>query len=106
MDGGIINTVPVSIARRMGADLVIAVDVGFCVQAGQIKSIFGVILQAFQITGGELNRYQSMQADIIISPELGAINQLDFENAKLAIQKGEISALEKLKDIKKKLQIK
>ena len=104
VDGGIINTVPVSVARRMGADFIVAVDVGFCVQVGQIKSIFGVILQAFQITGDELSRYQSMQADITIRPDLGDINQLDFENANIAIQKGEIAALEKIKSIKKKLR--
>jgi NTE family protein len=103
VDGGIINTVPVSVARRMGYDIVIAVDVGFCVQVGEIKSIFGVILQAFQITGNELNRYQSMPADVIVRPDLGAINQLDFESSKIAIQKGEMAALEKLKEIKKKI---
>ena len=102
VDGGIINTVPVSVARQMGADIVIAVDVGFCVQVGEIKSVFGVILQAFQITGDALNRYQTMQADVVIRPDLGAINQLDFESAKIAIQKGELAALEKLKVIKRK----
>lgn len=106
VDGGIINTVPVSVARRMGADIVIAVDVGFCIKVGKIKSIFGVILQAFQIIGEELNRYQSMRADIIIKPDLGAVNQLDFASAEIAIQKGEIATLEKLKEIKKKLGIK
>jgi len=100
-DGGIINTVPVSVARRMGADVVVAVDVGFCVQVGKIKNIFGVILQAFQITGDELNRYQSMQADILIKPDLDGINQLDFDSAKITIQKGQIAALEKLKSIKR-----
>ena len=103
VDGGIINTVPVSVARGMGADIVVAVDVGFCVQVGEIKSIFGIILQAFQITGDELNRYQSMQADIIIKPELKGINQLDFDNAKLTIEKGEMAALEKMREIKRKV---
>lgn len=105
VDGGIANTVPVSVARHMGADVVIAVDVGFCVQVGEIKSIFGIILQAFQITGGELNRYQSMQADIIIKPDLGAINQLDFSSVNEAIQKGEIAVLEKMKYIKRKMKM-
>ena len=103
VDGGIINTVPVSVARRMGANIVVAVDVGFCVQAGEIKSIFGIILQALQITGDELNRYQSMQADIIIRPELKGINQLDFDSAKITIEKGEVAALEKLKEIKRRV---
>jgi NTE family protein len=103
VDGGIINTVPVSVAKRMGADFIVAVDAGFCVQAGTIKSIFGVILQALQITGEELNRYQAMQANIVIKPDLGPINQLDFESADIAIQKGEVAALEKLKTIKRVL---
>jgi len=104
VDGGIINTVPVSVARRMGADIVVAVDVGFCVKAEELKSIFGIILQAFQVIGEELNRYQSMQADIVIRPDLGPITQLDFAFAKTAIVKGEMAALEKLKSIKKKMK--
>lgn len=103
VDGGIINTVPVSVARRMGAGIVVAVDVGFCVQVGEIKSIFGIILQAFQITGDELNRYQAMQADIVIKPDLKGINQLEFDSAKITIEKGEIAALEKIKEIKRKV---
>lgn len=106
VDGGIMNTVPVSVARRMGADIVIAVDVGFCVQVGQINSVFGVILQAFQITGDALSRYQSMHADIIIRPDLGDIDQLDFASTNIAIQKGELATLEKLHEIKRKLKIK
>lgn len=103
VDGGIINTVPVSVARRLGADLVVAVDVGFCVQVGEIKSIIAVILQSFQIIGDELNRYQASQADIVVRPQLKGINQLDFDSAKIAIQQGEVAALEKLKEIKRKV---
>ncbi|MBL7071307.1 MAG: patatin-like phospholipase family protein [Candidatus Omnitrophica bacterium] len=105
VDGGIINTVPVSVARDMGADTVVAIDVGFCVNVGEIKSIFGIIFQAFQITGDELNRHQSKQADIIIRPELKGINQLDFDSAKIAIQKGEIAALEKIKELRRKIGV-
>jgi len=101
VDGGIINTVPVSVARDMGAHFVVAVDVGFCVQVGEIKSIFGIILQAFQITGDALSRHQSKQADIVIRPDLKGINQLDFDSANIAIQRGEVAATEKIKEIKR-----
>ena len=103
VDGAIMNNVPVSIARSLGAYFVVAVDVGYCVQVSSVKSIFGVIFQAFQIAGEALSKYQVMHADIAIRPDLGAINQLDFDNAKLAIQKGEVAALEKLKEIKRKI---
>jgi NTE family protein len=103
VDGGILNTVPVSVARRMGADIVVAVDVGFCVQAGEIKNIFAIILQTYQIMGNELNRYQTQHADIVIRPELGGIDQLAFAKAKIAIESGERAATEKLLEIKQKL---
>ena len=103
VDGAIMNNVPVSVARKLGADFVVAVDVGYCVQVSSVKNIFGVILQAFQIAGEALSQYQVMHADIAIRPDLGAINQLDFISAPLAIQKGEIAALEKIKEIKRKI---
>lgn len=106
VDGGILNTVPVSVARRMGADIVVAVDVGFCVQAGEIKNIFGIILQTYQIMGSELNRYQSEQADIVVRPDLAGIDQLAFAKAKMAIESGERIAIEKLPEIKHKLGVK
>lgn len=105
VDGGIINTVPVSIARRMGADIVVAVDVGFCVKVGEIKSIFSIILQTYQIMGDELNRHQAKQADIIIRPDLIGIDQLAFDKAMAAIESGERSAVEKLPEIKKRLGV-
>ncbi|MFH0839430.1 MAG: patatin-like phospholipase family protein [Candidatus Omnitrophota bacterium] len=105
VDGGIVNTVPVSIARQMGADIVVAVDVGFCVNVGEIKSIFSVIFQTYQIMGDELNRHQAKQADIIIRPDLIGIDQLAFDKAMTAIESGERAAVEKLPEIKKKLGV-
>jgi len=105
VDGGIVNTVPVSVARRMGADIIVAVDVGFCVQAGELKNIFAIILQTYQIMGNELNRYQAQQADIVLRPDLAGIDQLAFAKAKMAIESGERIAIEKLPEIKRKLGI-
>lgn len=105
VDGGILNTVPVSVARRMGADIVVAVDVGFCVQVGEIKNIFSIILQTYQIMGDELNRYQSQEADIVVRPNLAGIDQLAFTKAKMAIESGEQIAIEKLPEIKRKLGV-
>ncbi len=100
VDGGILNTVPVSVARRMGADIVVAIDVGFCVQAGEIKNIFSIILQTYQIMGDELNRYQSQQADMVIRPDLAGIDQLAFTKPKMAIESGERAVTENLWELK------
>lgn len=105
VDGGIVNTVPVSVARQMGADVVAAVDVGFCVNAGEIKSVFSIILQTYQIMGNELNRHQAKLADIVIRPDMIGIDQLAFDKAAAAIKSGELAAREKLPEIKKKLGV-
>lgn len=101
--GGIKNSVPTKIARALGADYIIAVDVGFCVKEGKIANIFQMILQSFQIMGEELNKYQSNEADVVIKVDLGNIDQVSFERAGEAIDKGEAAAKLKIKQIKKDL---
>lgn len=104
-DGGIKNSVPTRIAKALGADYMIAVDVGFCVKDGAITNIFQMILQSFQIMGEELNKYQARESDIIIKVDLGNIDQISFERAGEAIKKGEEAAESKIKQIKKDLRL-
>lgn len=88
VDGGIKHSVPTKIAQDLGAEYILAVDVGFCVKKGRIRNIFQMILQAFQITGEELNVHQSTNADFVIKVDLGDIDQASFERSREAIQKG------------------
>lgn len=92
VDGGIKNSVPTKIAKAQNADYILAVDVGFCVKKGEIKNIFQMILQSFQITGEELNKYQSLEADLVIKVNLGDLDQVSFERGREAIEKGEKAA--------------
>lgn len=107
VDGGIKNSVPVSIARNLGADFIIACDVGFCVTKDQpMQNIFRILLQSFQIMGGELNTYQSRQADIIIEPDLGDIDQAAFDKVAEIIQKGQEAAEKFVPLLQRKLSLK
>ena len=103
VDGGIKNSVPANIARSLGADFVLAVDVGFCVKQGPIKNIFQMILQSFQITGEELNRHQSIHADFVIKVELGDIDQAAFDRSREAVQIGMEAAKAAIPELKKSL---
>jgi len=102
-DGGIKNSVPTKIAKALGADYLLAVDAGFCVKRGRITNIFQMILQSFQITGEELNKYQSLGADFTIKVDLGDIDQSGFERAREAIVKGYHAAEESIGSLKKDL---
>ncbi|MFA5143151.1 MAG: patatin-like phospholipase family protein [Candidatus Omnitrophota bacterium] len=105
VDGGIKNSVPAGIARALGADYVVAVDVGFCVREDPIKNIFQIILQAFQITGEELNKYQSRHADFVIKVDLGHIDQVAFDRSRETVQRGAQAAEEALPRLKKALRL-
>ena len=96
VDGGVKNSVPTNIARDLGADYILAVDVGFCVKVGKIDNIFQMILQSFQIMGEELNQYQSKGADFTIKVELGNLDQAAFDRAHEAMMKGAAIAMEKM----------
>ena len=106
VDGGIKNSVPTRIAKELGADYIIAVDVGFCVKKVKIDNIFQMILQSFQITGEELNRHQSLLADRIIKVELGDMDQAAFSRGAEAVEKGVEAAELMIGHIKKDLRIK
>lgn len=90
VDGGIKNSVPVSIAKRIGADFIIACDVGFCVTTDiEITSLPRMMLQSFQIMGRELNSHQSKEADIIIEPDLDNLDQMAFDKTSDIIHRGQ-----------------
>ncbi|NQU94999.1 MAG: patatin-like phospholipase family protein [Candidatus Omnitrophica bacterium] len=104
-DGGIRNSIPVKMAKRLGATVVIAVDIGFCVKKGKIDNLFQMFIQSIQILGEELDHYQSMQADIVIKPKLHNIDQFAFNFAKEALKDGKIAAKNAIPKIRKKLKL-
>jgi NTE family protein len=106
VDGGVKNSVPVSIARKLAPDnFVIAVDVGFCVRNERIHNIFQMILQSFQIMGHELNRYQASTADYALSIDLKDLDQTAFHQTKEAIHKGSETTEKRIGEIRKALGI-
>jgi NTE family protein len=96
VDGGIANNVPVSVARSMGADVFIVVDVGSGLASRKdLKTGLDVSgqLAGFMFT---LNTEQQLKTltsrDVLIKPALGDIGGGSFDRAAEAIPIGEASA--------------
>lgn len=105
IDGGLRKHLPTAIAKKLGADFVAAVDVGFCIKKGRLTSMLAVIMQSIQIMGEEMSLFQSSEADILIKPRLGdEIDQLAFNKAAIIIKKGEEAAEEALPLLKRHLR--
>ncbi|HET7628810.1 MAG TPA: patatin-like phospholipase family protein [Bacillales bacterium] len=99
VDGGVIDRVPVSAAKQMGADVVIAVDVSSFKGSSEVHSIFDVIMQTIDIMQEEMVRLHEMEADVMIKPPLGSYNSRTFTNVAEMIKLGEEEARKHLPEI-------
>lgn len=93
VDGGLVRNLPVDIARAMGADVVIAVNVGTPLAGEEeLGSSIGVARQMLHILT-EQNVRRSLQelgpADVLIAPDLAGIGFMDFGRSGPAIAAGE-----------------
>lgn len=96
VDGGVANNLPVNIARAMGADIVIVVDISTPMMTrDEINSFTAVIDQLTLIMTNQTTAAQLAtltDRDILIRPELGDIGLVDFERTGEAMPEGEKSA--------------
>ena len=106
VDGGLVSPVPVSFARKMGADFVIAVNISAQPDAQPASSTFDVLLQTFAIMGQSLNHYELKQADIVIRPELASMKGSDFNGRGPAIIAGEKAAMALIAEIRQRIKAK
>jgi len=103
VDGGLVSPVPVKIARSLGADVVIAVDVSSRPRYGKTTSSLDVLLQTFNIMGQSIASHELLQADIVIRPNVDGVGGTDFQGKHLAILEGEKAAAESLPSLRAKL---
>lgn len=101
IDGGVIDRVPVSVVKDMGADIVIAADVSSGKGPSEIHSIFDVIMQSIDIMQEEIVKSHEIAADVMVKPPLGAFDSKTFANqsTKKMIQIGEEETQKKISDI-------
>lgn len=88
VDGGIVENVPVSAARNLGGDFVIASFVRGEFADNDPSNVMLVLAQAIHIQGEKLVRRQLGEADLVISPEVGDILTFDLGRWREAMRKG------------------
>lgn len=90
IDGGVTNNYPIEEVKKMGADIIIGVDVQDPLKTrDQIKGATGVLIQ--------INNYQMIQkmegkremTDIYIKPDISGFTVVSFEDGIEIIKKGE-----------------
>jgi NTE family protein len=94
VDGGLVNQVPVDVVRAMGADVVIAVDVGTpLAKLDDGAGLFAIVdqISGFMTVGSARSQVETLGPDdILILPPLGnQVSTSDFSEIDLAMKIGE-----------------
>lgn len=103
VDGALVNRVPVDVCRNLGADLVIAVDVGVGPLRGKIRNLADVIINSIDILQYQVLKSDSVGGDIVLNPDLGNVTPTQLNRAEEIIEKGRDVALDNIDEIKKRI---
>jgi NTE family protein len=96
IDGGAVNNFPVDVAKKMGADIIIGVDItGDFVDRDKIKSLQNVFGQMMSFLDQKKDSVNSTLCDVLIKPDLTGYSLTSFNNQAVdtLIKRGEAAAI-------------
>lgn len=92
VDGGIVDNLPIDVARQLGGDVVIAIDIGTPLKsAGELMSMASITQQMIGVLISQNARRQKDQlgaSDILLQPDLSGIAFTDFAESGKSIAAG------------------
>jgi len=100
IDGGLLDNLPVDVVRSMGADIVIAVDVGKKSQSKKdLQTLVDILEQTFSLANVPQQEWAEQNSDLLLTPPLGDYSHTDFDPSSIrrAIHTGSRIARDSLK---------
>ncbi|RLV59999.1 patatin [Parashewanella curva] len=105
VDGGISNNMPVDVVKAMGADIVIAVDIGSSLaKKSKLNDAVAVLNQlSTMMTNASTQKQIALlnEKDILIRPKVGSLSTTDFSILPKVYQLGETAAKTQLVKLKR-----
>lgn len=104
VDGGVINNYPVDVARAMGADIIIGVDLSTYSTTAQSLQTFPAIFERLIGTlGSDLRKRNILSTDILIRPPVSTFPVMGFDTLHLSqlIDIGYQSAIQSRQELEK-----
>jgi NTE family protein len=93
VDGGLVRNLPVDVARAMGADIVIAVDVAPpLAEQEELRSLTRLSSQIFSLVIRRNVESQYPDADVLIRPDTHGYRSMEFERGLELVGRGEAAA--------------
>lgn len=105
VDGGLVSPVPVKIAKHLGADMVIAVDILAQPHYTNTDNMWGLFNQNINIMQYHLAKQELNHADIVIQPDIKDKKHVfDIKARNEIIQAGQNATQAKIADIEQQIQ--
>ena len=101
VDGGLVENIPVSVAKLFNPDIVITVAVSADITKNSYNNIFSTLFQTIYIQGQQSDRNNLRMSDIIIAPQVSDVSAIELNKAVECIDAGFIAGKKNLKRIKK-----
>ncbi|MBS3994650.1 MAG: patatin-like phospholipase family protein [Alkaliphilus sp.] len=99
VDGGVINNVPASVVKKMGADIIIAVSTTPSLDHWAPKNSLQIILKAFLIMQNKVILGETVLADVFITVDTKGYSPIDLSSSRELYNRGLIAGLSNLEEI-------
>ncbi len=103
IDGGVVSLVPTKTVKKMGAEIIIAIDVNACGSTywNLPTTFLGVIFQSTMMLLRTAGKSQHYRADVVIVPKIAHLRPDEISKMDEFIKLGAEAALDKIDEIKK-----
>ena len=102
VDGGVVNNYPIEEVRKLGADIIIGVDVQHdLLDRTQLKDATKILIQITNLHSTERMKKNVSNTDIYIRPDITQYSVISFDKGKEIITKGEEATFAVFEDLKK-----
>ena len=101
VDGGLVENIPVSVAKLFEPDIIITVAVSADITKNAYNNIFTTLFQTIYIQGQQSDRNNLAMSDIVIAPKVSDVSAIELGKAVECIDAGFVAGKSSLQKIKK-----
>jgi NTE family protein len=102
IDGGVVAAVPTKAVKKLGAEIIIAVDVlaSGATYWGSPSTLLGIFFQSAMMLLRAASKSHHYRADVVIIPQIAHLRPDEISKMDEFIKAGEEAAMEKIEEIK------
>ncbi len=103
VDGGVVDNVPTDVARFLGADLIVCVNLPVDFSKHTVSNVLTTLTQSLYIQGSVISQERLNLADVVVTPKVEDVSAVELWKSRECIEAGMSAARQSLPDIRRAL---